>query len=223
MIHPDSLSLTVDSIVDDQFHGRPIRAKDARTAALWIASRQGLPGAYAGSFAAFESELGRGILLFTGERVTNASARHILAEESCRALRLLAVKDHVVESALERADAGLSQCLERWAQDARHDAGLFCCGKCSVGLWRNLLSGGLDRREERLERGVRALRSKRDGANGWAKFPFWYTVLALQEMDTRGAREELVYARPKLERAATRGTSAPRRKRLAELALKAAG
>jgi hypothetical protein len=44
----------------------------------------------------------------------------------------------------------------------------------------------------------------RDGEQRWRRFPFWYTVLALSEMDAAEARWELKYAAPALERAATR-------------------
>ena len=100
---------------------------------------------------------------------------------------------------------GLLRCLARAAEDPRNgNPGLFCCGKCSVGLWRNLLAGGLDRQEERLRHGARHLRSMRDGAHQWRRFPFWYTVLALSEMDSAEARAELKYAAPALEQAASR-------------------
>src|SRR5262249_15504589 len=106
----------------------------------------------------------------------------------------------------------------RAADDPRRsNPGLFCCGKCSVGLWRNLLAGGLDRREERLQRGAGHLRSVRDGEHGWRTFPFWYTVLALSEMDSAEARAELTYAAPVLERAASRAVPSaayPRRRQV---------
>jgi hypothetical protein len=90
-------------------------------------------------------------------------------------------------------------------------------------LWRNLLAGGLDRREERLRRGALHLRSMRDGKHGWRRFPFWYTVLALSEMDSREATAELSYAAPALEREANRtgssGVYARRRQQLAARAL----
>jgi hypothetical protein len=164
-----------------------------------------LPGAYGGTFAGFPSERSTGIVLFTGERIASASARHILGEEASRALRLLRVQERSIARALEAADDGLMRCLARAAEDPRPgNPGLYCCGKCSVGLWRNLLAGGLDRREERLRRGALHLRSVRDGERGWRKFPFWYTVLALSEMDSREATAELKYAAPALERAAGR-------------------
>ena len=152
--------------------------------------------------------------------LTSASARHILGEEASRALRLLRVQDRRVTSALAAANEGLLRCLARAAEDPRkRNPGLYCCGKCSVGMWRNLLAGGLDRREERLQRGALHLHSVRDGEHGWRKFPFWYTVLALSEMEHREATTELKYAAPALEHAASRASSsgvyARRRQQLA--------
>jgi hypothetical protein len=204
LIDRASLAETLDAINAALFEGRKLAADERGEAARWIAGRQGLPGAYADTFAGFPSEREKGIVLFTGERIASASARHILGEEASRALRRLRVRDGEVTRALERADDGLMRCLTRAAEDPRYDnPGLYCCGKCSVGLWRNLLAGGLDRHEERLERGASHLRSMRDGEHQWRRFPFWYTVLALSEMDSTDARAELKYAAPTLERAAT--------------------
>ena len=205
LINRTSLSKTIDAINAAHFDGRTVAAVERGRAALWIAGRQGLPGAYGGTFAGFPSERSRGIVLFTGERIASASARHILGEEAARALRRLQVRDPKVTRALEDADDGLMRCLARAAEDPRRgNPGLYCCGKCSVGLWRNLLAGGLDRHEERLQRGALHLRSMRDGHHQWRRFPFWYTVLALSEMDNAEAREELKYAAPALEHAASR-------------------
>ena len=219
-----SLSKTIDAINAVLFGGRTLPAAERRKAAQWIAGRQGLPGAYGGTFAGFPAERTNGIVLFTGERITNASARHILGEEASRALRQLRVRTPQVTDALRAADEGLQQCLKRAAEHPRHiNAGLFCCGKCSVGLWRNLLAGGLDRQEERLRLGAAHLRSMRDGNGRWRKFPFWYTVLALSEMENAEAKSELKYAAPELTRAANRAapsaTYARRRHQLAGRAL----
>jgi hypothetical protein len=224
LINRTSLSQTVDAINAAQFAGRALTVTERHQAARWIASRQALPGAYAGTFAGFPAERSRGIALFTGERIASASARHILGEEASRALRLLRVRDRTVTRALEAADDGLMQCLARAAADPRNrNPGLFCCGKCSVGLWRNLLSGGLNQPEERLRGGALHLRSVRDGEQGWRTFPFWYTVLALSELDMSEAKAELKHAAPMLERTATRPASpsvyARRRQELAVRAL----
>jgi hypothetical protein len=204
LIDKASLSRTVDAINAAHFESRILTSGERGDAARWIAARQGQPGAYGGTFAGFPSERTRGIVLFTGERITSASARHILGEEASRALRLLRVRDRIVTRALAAADQGLMQCLARAAEDPRkRNPGLYCCGKCSVGLWRNLLAGGLDRGEERLQAGASHLRTLRDGEHGWRKFPFWYTVLALSEMNSAVATAELTYAAPALERAAS--------------------
>ena len=205
LINRTSLSRTVDAINAAHFSGHILPVPERRRAARWIAGRQGLSGAYAGTFAGFPSERSRGIVLFTGERIASASARHILGEEASRSLRRLHVRDPEVTRALREADDGLMRCLERAAADPRNgNPGLFCCGKCSIGLWRNLLAGGVDRHEERLRRGASHLRAMRDGEHQWRRFPFWYTVLALSEMDNAEARAELKYAAPALERAASR-------------------
>lgn len=224
LIQRNSLWQTIDAVNAARFDDAEPTAAERKLAARFIADRQGLPGSYADTFAGFPDERRRGIVVFTGERMTSASARHILGEEACRALRSLRVRDRAVQTALERADAGLAACLERAAQDPRNtNPGTYCCGKCTVSLWRNLLSGGLDRREERLQRGVAHLRTLRAGDGEWRVFPFWYTVLALHEMEVPGAAKELAYAAPALERAARRTPStnrtAQRRHALAQRAL----
>jgi hypothetical protein len=46
---------------------------------------------------------------------------------------------------------------------------------------------------------VEFLREYRDGAGGWRRFPFHYTLLALSEMEGKGAVREMEYAAPRLE------------------------
>jgi hypothetical protein len=209
------------------FLGTAIPSKDRRHVARWIAARQGLPNAYGELFAGFAPECDAGIRLFTGERVTSASARHILGEESCRALLLLKSDDAMVIAALTRAMKWLVERVEKAALDSpRNNAGVYCCGKCTVGLWRNIVAGGLDQRDLRLKRGLSKLHSARDGNGEWRAFPFWYTVLALTEMDRSDARRELRYAAARINAEAKRspGSSphARRRHTLARAALERA-
>ena len=93
LINRASLSQTVDAINAAYFDGRTLAAAERGQAARWIAGRQGLPGAYGGTFAGFPAERSKGIVLFTGERIASASARHILGEEASRVLRQLRVRD----------------------------------------------------------------------------------------------------------------------------------
>jgi hypothetical protein len=73
LINKASLSQTVDAINAAYFDGRALAAAERGQAARWIAGRQGLPGAYGDTFAGFPSERARGIVLFTGERITSVS------------------------------------------------------------------------------------------------------------------------------------------------------
>jgi hypothetical protein len=141
LIDTTSLSQTVDAINAAHFDGRTLAAAERADAAQWIAARQGLQGAYGGTFAGFASERSKGIVLFTGERIASASARHILGEEASRALRLLRVRDRRVTRTLKAADEGLMQCLARAAEDPRKDnpgctvaanAAWACGGTCSL-------------------------------------------------------------------------------------------
>jgi hypothetical protein len=224
LLHVHSLSETVNAVNDAFFFGRTIPADTRRRVAAWIASRQALPGAYGGLFAGFPEERTSGIHLFTGEHVTSASARHILGEEACRALLLLRSRDPDTAAALERATAWISGRVRvAGACAPRNNEGVFCCGKCTVGLWRNILAGGLDRPEHRLQLGLRKLREQRNAEGEWRTFPFWYTVLALTEMDSRAARAELKHAAPRIEAEAMRPPKstpyAARRNALARRAL----
>jgi hypothetical protein len=78
--------------------------------------------------------------------------------------------------------------------------GTYCCGKCSVALWRHLAAGGLERPERHLAAAMEGLRRSRDGAGRWRRFPFHYTLLALSEIALPAAVEEMRYAAPTLER-----------------------
>ena len=223
LINRTSLSQTVDAINAADFSGRALPAAERSQAARWIVGRQGLPGAYGGTFAGFPSERSRGIVLFTGERIASASARHILGEEASRALRQLRVRDPGVTRALEGADNGLMRCLERAAEDPRKtirvcsvaaSAASACGGTCSRVAWIDAKSG-FDVAPRTCDRCATA-------NTQWRRFPFWYTVLALSEMDNAEARTELKYAAPALERAASRAVpSAVYGRRRHELAVRA--
>ena len=206
LINKTSLSQTVDAINAALFDGRTLATAERGRAARWITGRQGLPGAYGDTFAGFPSERSRGIVLFTGEHIASASARHILGEEASRALRQLRVRDRSVTRALDGADRGLMRCLEARRRETRASAipVSSLLRQVQRGLVAQPARGRLDRREERLRRGASHLGSTRDGEHRWRKFPFWYTVLALSEMDSVEARTELTHAAPVLERTASR-------------------
>jgi hypothetical protein len=83
-------------------------------------------------------------------------------------------------------------------------AGVYCCGTCSVALWRHLLASSAPEDQQRLENGLAELRRNRDGAGRWKRFPFFYTLLALGEMELPAAIDEIRYAEAVIERSLRR-------------------
>ena len=90
--HDQSLR-SVHAINAAHFSGQTLAPAERTRAARWIAGRRGCPEPTR-YFAGFPSERSNGIVLFTGERITSACARHILGEEASRALRQLRVRNH---------------------------------------------------------------------------------------------------------------------------------
>jgi hypothetical protein len=189
----NSLYATLDSISEALFFKKHIPEAQRLAASRWIASRQGLTGAYAGMFAPTERDT-LGIRLFTGEAIrTQASIAHILGEEGCRILTLLRVPDEPVQNALNRAVRGFVARLEE-AEGRGYCTGTYCCGTCSAAYWRNLALHLLPRAEERLRLGLNQLKEVRSGNGKWRRFPFYYTCPALTEIGPELAKDELQYA-----------------------------
>jgi len=205
-VNPGSLSSTLDAVNEAFFYGRPWPKPERERVARWIAGRQGMPGSYRGfMFAPTENDFKEGVVLFSGERLrTRAGLAHILGEEACRALILLGAATASARRALEAAAAGMTAALNKAAESERWHSrpGEYCCGRCTVALWRHLAAGGLkDARAERwLAAGMRTLRSHRDGKGQWRRFPFYYTLLALSDISLASAVEEMRYAAPACER-----------------------
>jgi hypothetical protein len=223
ILNTQSLGATVDAIAQAQFFGREIAHAERARAAKWITGRQGLPGAYRVSFfAPTEHDFANGFHVFTGEHITSrAATSHIIGEEACRALALLGVNTLEVRGALDRANTALEEWVD-CAENGGPGAGTFCCGKCSVALWRNLLTHGPGMTQRRLAAGMKALKAARDGGGKWKRFPFHYTLLALGEIDSPLALAEIRYAAPVIERALklpSRGEYGPRRRAVMERAL----
>jgi hypothetical protein len=230
MIQTTRLAEIVDAVNEAAFFGRTIPLAERNAVAGFIAGRHCVVGTYARMFGLFPEEQSEGIRLFTGERITNAAARHIAGEEACRALLLLKANSPAARKALAEATQDMIQRLgpadaqgpkpedgqQHWLWPYR--GGTYCCGACSAGLWRHLTAGGLDDAERRLARGLKCLRACRKGDGTWRVFPYWYTLSALIEMQCDEVTQELRYAAGKCEGAAKRKSSEKYALRRAELA-----
>lgn len=222
-ISPDSLYETIDCIQGAMFSFESISESEKQAAANWLAGRQGLPGCYRGMFAPTDKDFAGTVKTFTGEVISSRAAKaHILSEESCRLLLLLGAHSPKTDQALKAASESMLISL-REDTSKRYVRGRYCCGTCSVSLWRHLAAGGLQQEEGLLEAGITSLIKSRDGKGRWRFFPFYYTLLALSEVDPYLARVELKYALPAIENSYRRLTSddeiAKRRKSLLERTL----
>jgi hypothetical protein len=207
LVHPDSLGDTIDAINAAVFEHTALSHDICREAAMWIADRQGLPGSYAGMFAPTGYDYAFGTLTFTGEPVrSGAGMGHLLSEESCRALfKLSSYAPLSTHQALERARQAIFKRIEQSEAPGKwNSVGVYCCGTCSVALWRHLLSSTEAGDFSRLENGLAELHRHQDGEGRWKRFPFYYTLLALGEMDLPGVRDEIEYAGNVIERALRR-------------------
>ena len=222
LVNSDCLVATVDTVNDAFFYNREIHPAERLEVARYIANHQGLPGSYADMFAPTT----RPLYVFTGEAITSGAAcSHILGEECCRALLMLDVPDDAVRQALAHANAGISARVIEAEMRYYHEgpAQAYCCGKCSCAFWRHLAAGGIGRTEERLLAGMTRLCTLRLGDGQWRTFAWWYTLLALSDIDVTGSLAELRYAAPLVERKYKRINGAEpyasRRRALAERVL----
>lgn len=210
VLDTQSLQNTVDHINEALLFGQEIPAEEKLAAARWIASRQGGRGAYRGSFAPTEQDFEQGIHCFSGEKLVYASARHILGEEAARAAWLLGGQDPDVRTAYTQATSWMDEVL------STHTNGTFCCGRCTIAFWRHLWAGEFEEKERFLSQGLQALRDARQGDGKWVRYPFYYTLYTLVDIDLPPVVHELKYARPAMEKALkyTRSDSFSRRRQV---------
>lgn len=206
-----SVARTAAGVEDARLLGEAISKTDRTRTAMWLADRQGGKGCYHGLYVPAEGDMGPSMSLYTGEKVSSdGGRRHILGEEANRALVMLGHSHQKVRDALAGAQDGMASRLAKARMEdksaGRGFTGLFCCGKCSVSLWRNLLAGGFPDidGEAWISAGLRTLKAHRKGDGTWKRYPYWFTMLALAEMDLPAARSEMRYAAKRCERKASR-------------------
>ncbi len=216
ILDTDSLMNTVDHINEQFLTGKRISPQEGLEAARWISTRQGKKGAYRTLYAPTQTDFGRGIHNFPGEKLTSASARHVLGQEAARAVWLLGSQDPIIKATYNQAVA--------WMRDHEgfQQTGTFCCGRCTPAFWRHYWAGNFKNKEASLVRGLDTLKLSRDGKGRWGRYSFPYTIYALLDIDLEPALQELKYALPAMERsikALRSGTFSNRRKMILEKAI----
>jgi hypothetical protein len=201
ILFPDSLTATLDALDEAFFRGQSLPQTLRAEVAAWLVGCQTQAGPDAGTFAPTETGHMEDVRLYSGEKLkTHFAAVHILSAEAARALLLLDVPTPGAREAIRRTD----QRLRRACFATSCIVGE--CAHATVGLMRYLAAGGLDDAERRLNAHLGMLSQQRDGQGRWRRFPFYYTLLALSEIDLPLAVQERQYAAPACERYLRRAT-----------------
>ena len=152
----------------------------------WVLGRQGLKGSYRKFFAPTEKDLSEGFQMLTGERYPGRKAltRHILGEEALRAVVLWNRRSH--PAAIKALD-GFDEMMNSNA------GGYYCCYTCTSAYLRTLSVVNLSNCDEILEKGIGNIKKARASDGRWRGFPFYYTLLALSEMDVPSVKDELQF------------------------------
>ena len=216
ILNTNSLMQTIDAVNERLLFGLAIPPDEGLEVARWISSLQGKKGAYRGLFAPTPYDYEQGIRVFTGERLVSASARHILGEEAARVVWLYGRQDAQVSEVYQRATA--------WMQAAPDfiQSGTYCCGRCTLAFWRHIWVGNFENKEARIVRGLQVMKESRLGDGKWSRFPFFYAVYTLLDLELDPAIEELRYAQDALENYSRRtreGAYTRRRNTIIEKAL----
>jgi len=189
-----SLYALVDEIEGALHSGEELRKSVRGDWVKQLLSRQIATGRDAGAFQPTAKDLSGEAQLFTGERLrTKLAVWNALTAESARLLALLG-RDEACEEAIRRASAWLSpRCF------ASRDCVIGECAHSFVANLRYLNAIGED--PSIVTRHVHLLGRHREENGRWRRFPFYYTVLTLSEIQSEVARSELRHAIPALLRA----------------------
>ena len=208
LLDPHGLAATVARIEDARLFGGKISKADAAAASQWIVGRywQDIPEAIRNaakpnprwaaipkSFNLTDAERRQKPRTFTGEALANAALRAVHSREAARALFILG--EVLGKTAPEALDlCGSVRDNANLLED--HARALYCCGPCTASVLRLAGIGAPVANEAALAHLLAALPKHRDGRGEWRRFPLFYTLLALLELDHPLARAELRYARP---------------------------
>lgn len=191
ILNPGSLIETVDNFNEARFFEKNC-GNEFDDIVDWISSRLGKSGGYLGSFAMTESDWKREFRLFTGERITtNAGRSHVIAQETTRMLKLI---EKEISSSIDVCAVSEQRLSDRIFEDPKSIArttGDYCCGICSVALWRCVHAGGYKKYSSSFGKGLKTLGAYRQEEGGWRRYPFYYTLLALWEKHDASSLKEI--------------------------------
>jgi hypothetical protein len=162
IIHPTSLSATLDATSEAIFYQNNISTSLRHEITSQIISRQCQTGVNTGFFLLYASESEAKVKLFSGESLnTNLAQNHIPMIEAVRILKLLDFGSHAVTHAIELAN----QRMEKMCYST------FCAkGECkalTIAYLRVLSSDRSGNSASRIITHISNLTNHRDGKGTW--------------------------------------------------------
>lgn len=201
LLNKSSLASTIDNVNNVYFYKNDFKDLDIDDTVKWILMRYNTEHSYNGSFGITDKDHKSHLKTFTGERLTSpASLRHIHAQEAGRALNILKKYTSVKMPELEESNKKFIKIFMSDEKKGKHE-GTFCCGPCTVSLWRNMAAGGYGNYAKKLNSGFAILNNFRKNEGEWSRFPFYYTLsVLLESKKLPNAKKEIEYAFDKCSR-----------------------
>jgi len=190
----DSLARTIDATDDALQRGKGLPPEERAAVAAFLLERGVVSGRNAGAFEPTTVDFANGVRLYTGEPLrTKLATWNVLTAETARLLVLLRESVEVPPGVVERA--------AKWLAVSCFGARDCVVGECAhsfIAHLRFLSAAGAE--ASVVVRAVNVLNEHRDGNGRWHRFPFYYTLLTLTEIQAEPARLELRYAIQACER-----------------------
>ena len=220
ILNENSLAATIDAVNHAHFNDLKIPKLEAAKTIKWISSTYG--NGYNGGFGLVTNESDKSLYTFTGEPLKSASGRHIISEEASRAILILNKTARLsAPRNLERVTEDFQNIIPHASLD--NVPATFCCGPCTVSVWRHIAAGGLPQQKTQISKAMTILESHQKDDGTWRRFPFYYTILALLELNIPTAKKQMKHVletcEKKLKRVRTSSTFGERRKAVLERAL----
>ncbi len=190
LIQPTSLHATLEAVNDVFLRKQRLSSDQESTVLAWLAARQCSSGAYEGYFMPLSLDRRENARLYTGERLhTSLALSYIPMLETARALKLFSLQGELESRALARVERRIhDRCFT-------HFCAVGECAPITIAYMRYLNAQRSEPADQVIACFLKRLTESRNGSGRWKGFPFYYTLLMLNELDLPLANEERSYAR----------------------------
>ena len=190
-----SLAKTIDSLNECLFYNKSLPKKELNYLFNIVNDRQMHTGTNIGQISLTPNDYVEGSRLFTGERLhTKLAVKNILTQETFRVISISDENNTNTNGSLELANKWLTEsCFAEFCSVGE------CCHS-TIGYMRYLNTIKPKNTKKTLITFIELLKQYRNKMKRWEGFPFYYTLLALSEIDLIEAKNELRFALPACER-----------------------